>query len=145
MTTYAVINRATGAEVYRYQHTEAVPWQGMGFDEFDHVALPDEPPPDAPPSPEPVRLTKLEFRDRFTVQEKVGIEFASLDAPAAPLEDRLRSAQLRVFMDDIANATPDPDGRAINLGDPRTIAAVQMLEGAGLIAPGRAAEILGGA
>jgi hypothetical protein len=127
MTTYAVINRATGAEVYRYQHTEAVPWQGMEFATHDHVALPDDPPPDAPPVPAFV-WTRLEYLRRFTGTERVTIRAAAAASPV--LADYLHLLDL---------------AEEVRSDDPDTIAAVQMLEGAGLIAPGRAAEILGGA
>ena len=35
------------------------------------------------------RITKLAFRNRFTGAEKVAIEFACLDDPAAPMPQRL--------------------------------------------------------
>lgn len=88
------------------------------------------------------RLTKIQFRDRFTGYEKVGIEFAALDTPTAPIEDRLRAAQLRVFLADVASTEPEPDGTSVDLDDPRTVAGVQALEAFGLIAPGRATEVL---
>jgi hypothetical protein len=127
VTTYAVINRATGAEVYRYQHTAAVEWQGMEFDAFDHVPLPDEPPPDAPPVPVFV-WTRLEYLRRFTPAERVAIRAAAASSPV--LADYLQLLEL---------------ASEVRSDDPDTIGAVQMLESVGLIAPGRAAEILGGA
>lgn len=127
MTTYAVISKATGAEVYRYAHTEPVPWQGMEFDTHDHVPQPEEPAPPAQPVPAFV-WTRLEYLRRFTPAERITIRGAAASSPV--LNDYLLLLDL---------------AEEVRSDDPDTIAAVQMLEGSGLIAPGRAAEILGGA
>ena len=82
------------------------------------------------------RITKLAFRNRFTSAEKVAIEFACLDDPAAPMPQRLQSAALRANQADLAAAT------FVDLLRPDTRAGVQMLEAAGLLAEGRALEIL---
>jgi hypothetical protein len=84
----------------------------------------------APPEPETpprTRLSRLEFRGRFTEPEKIAIYTAAES-----------SVQVRIWLDDLAAA------EFIELTDPRTIADVGALETAGLIAPGRAAEILAG-
>ena len=127
MTTYAVIEKATSREVYRYQHTEPVPWQGMEFASHDHVVVPDEPAPPAPPPPSFV-WTRLEYLRRFTPAERITIRTAAAQSPV--LNDYMQLLDL---------------AEEVRSDDPDTIAAVQMLEGAGLIAAGRAAEILGGA
>lgn len=81
----------------------------------------------APPEPEPVRtLTKLQFRNRFTFAEKQAIYAAAAV-----------SVDIRIFLDDISVA------EEINLDDPATVFGVQTLEAGGLLAAGRAAEILG--
>ena len=41
MTTYAVIRKSDGKEVYRYTAESAEPWAGMGFDTHDHVPQPE--------------------------------------------------------------------------------------------------------
>ena len=82
------------------------------------------------------RITRLAFRNRFTSAEKVAIEFACLDDPAAPMPQRLQSAALRANQADLAAAT------FVDLLRPDTRAGVQMLEAAGLLAEGRALEIL---
>ena len=82
------------------------------------------------------RITKLAFRNRFTNAEKVAIEFAGLDDPAAPMPQRLQSAALRAHQADLAAAT------FVDLSREDTRAGVQMLEAAGLLAEGRALEIL---
>jgi hypothetical protein len=81
-------------------------------------------------------LTRLEFRQRFTEAEKVAIELSSLDDPSAPMPQRQMSAALRVYLADLAVATLIDPTRA------DTIAGVNRLEQFGIIAPGRAAEIL---
>ena len=82
------------------------------------------------------RITKLAFRNRFTSTEKVAIEFACLDDPAAPMPRRLQAAALRANQEDLAAAT------FVDLLRPDTRAGVQMLEAAALLAEGRALEIL---
>ena len=70
-------------------------------------------------------LTKLEYLRRFTGTERVTIRQAAKTEPV--LEDYLAMLEL---------------AEAIDTEDADTMAAVQMLEMVGLIAPGRAAEIL---
>lgn len=82
------------------------------------------------------RITKLAFRNRFTTPEKVALEIASLDNPAAPMAQRQQAAALRATLADTAAAT------FIDLFRAETRAGVQMLEAAGLLAEGRALEIL---
>jgi hypothetical protein len=101
-----------------------------------------EAPPEAavPPAPDALPaarlVTRLAFRNRFTGAEKVAIEFASLDNPDAPAAQRQQAAALRVYQRDVESAT------FIDLDNVDTRAGVQMLEAAGLLAAGRAAEIL---
>ena len=82
------------------------------------------------------RITKLAFRNRFTAAEKVMMEIASLDNPAADMPARAQAAALRANQADLAAAT------FVDLARPDTRAGVQMLEAAGLLSPGRALEIL---
>ena len=70
-------------------------------------------------------ITKLAYLRRFTSQERVTIRAAAKAEPV--LEDYMALLEL---------------SEEISLDDPDTIAAVTMLEMAGLIASGRAAEIL---
>ena len=111
---------------------EVAQWTGV-----DWVVLPERPP--LPEPPQPVvdsRITRLAFRNRFTPTEKAIIELAALDDPSAAQSVRMRAAALRANQADIAAAT------FIDLGRPDTRAGVQMLEAAGLLAVGRALEIL---
>ena len=139
MSTWQITERATGTVVYAYTADEAVDWPDYPFSTHNHnLVVPVEPPD---PSR---RLTKLQFRNLFSPEEKVAIEFASLDNPSASQDVRLQAAGLRVFLADVESATPEPDGTSIDLDDPRTVAGVNALESYGLIATGRAAEILSG-
>ena len=82
------------------------------------------------------RITRLAFRNRFTQAEKVTLEIASLDDPTAAMAVRQQAAALRVALADQANAT------YIDLDRADTRAGVQQLETLGLLAAGRALEIL---
>ena len=138
MSNWKVENRLTGAVVYAYTADEPTEWPGMEFATCNHVSEVVE------PTPPNRRATKLQFRNLFTTAEKVAIDFAALDNPAADTATRIQSASLRVFLEDLNSATPDPDGTSIDLDDPRTVAGVNALESFGLITPGRATEILSG-
>lgn len=81
-------------------------------------------------------LSKLGFRNRFTRIEKIAIEMAALDNPAAPMAQRQQSAALRADLKDQQDAT------FIDLDRVDLRAGVQALEAAGLIAAGRALQIL---
>jgi hypothetical protein len=145
---YDVIRKSDGMAMTRYcssQVVEQINENAYPVSEFDHVErLEDAVIADTRKFGGRRRLTKTEFRDSFSTQEKVGIEFASVDSPQAPEAERLIAAQIRVFLDDVASTTPDLDGTSISLDDPRTVAGVVGLESLGLLAPGRAQEILNG-
>jgi len=81
-------------------------------------------------------ITKLAFRNRFTAAEKVAIEIAQLDDPAADMAVRAQAAALRSSQADVMAAT------FVNLARADTRAGVQTLEAVGLLAAGRAAVIL---
>jgi hypothetical protein len=135
MSLYIVTRKADGVEVYRYNADAPIAWGGMPFNTHDHTLQPD---PVVPPAPEPapVRITKFAFRSRFSQAEKVGIEIAALDDPAASMEQRAQAAALRASQDDIAVA------EFVNLNLPATRDGVLALEAVGLLTPGRALEIL---
>ena len=82
------------------------------------------------------RITRLAFRNRFTTAEKVALEIAALDNPAAPMPARAQAAALRANQADLSAAT------YVDLDRPDTRAGVQILEAAGLLAAGRALVIL---
>lgn len=78
---------------------------------------------------QPVRiLTKLQYMNRFTDEELAGIYAAAKSV-----------VQVEIWLEKFKLASE------IDLDDQRTVAGVQALEASGLIAAGRAAEILSGA
>lgn len=86
--------------------------------------------------PPDTRITRLAFRNRFTQAEKVMMELAALDDPTAPMAQRQQAAAIRVYLADVAAST------FVDLARADTRAGVQALEAAGLLAPGRALQIL---
>ena len=123
MADYIVTRKSDGAEVLRYSADAPVEWAGMSFATHDHTEART---PTAAPSG-PRTMTKLEYLRRFTVDERVAIRAAA--EQNAVLADYLQLMEL---------------AQDINTGDPDTVAAVTMLEQAGLIAAGRANEVLNG-
>ena len=82
------------------------------------------------------RITLLAFRNRFSKEEKIRIDLASIDDPTTSQAMRELAASLRVDLKDSDAAT------FIDLARPDTIAAVIALETYTLIGVGRANEIL---
>lgn len=82
------------------------------------------------------RMTVLALRNRFTQAEKVAIEMASLDNPAATLEARTFAAGLRAMMADLNAASH------VNRLRKDTRDGVIQIEAAAVIGPGRALIIL---
>ena len=89
-----------------------------------------------PAEPTRTKMTKLAFRNRFTQAEKTAIEFASIDNPAAPTAQRMAAASLRASMAD------QRDAEHINPQRPDTRKGVFDMQTYGLIAAGRALQIL---
>jgi len=83
-------------------------------------------------------ITALALRNRFTKAEKVAIEIAALDDPAAPMAERMQAAAIRSSLKDAEVAD------YIDLDRPDTRQGIEDLETNGLIAAGRAQEILDG-
>lgn len=82
------------------------------------------------------RITRLAFRNRFSQVEKVMLELAGLDDPAATMPQRQQAAAIRVHLADVAAST------FVDLARADTRAGVQALEAGGLLAAGRALQIL---
>lgn len=104
-----------------------IDWEQMWADEMAARALAAQ---------SAARLTRLAFRNRFTQAEKVTMEIAALDNPAAPMPQRQQAAALRAHLADVAAAT------FIDLARPDTRGGVEQLEALGILAAGRALEIL---
>jgi len=81
--------------------------------------------------PDPIRLTRLEFRWRYTLAEQIAIEVAM-----ATHADATVRATLRVLASSLSEATE------IDVADPRTQQGVGYHAALGLIAAERVAEIL---
>jgi hypothetical protein len=77
----------------------------------------------APEIKQPISV--LDFRNRFTQDEKIAIYTAAKSVVA-----------IQVWIDDLASA------KDVNVTHDQTIAGINALESAGLIGAGRAAEIL---
>ena len=124
MPAYIVIRKSDGAEVYRYEAPVPIAFVGMEFDTYDHVEQTSA----AQPEPQGRVMSKLAYLRLFTQTERIAIRTAATGS--AKLTDYLELLNL---------------ADEVNTADPDTRAAVRMLEAVGLLAPGRAAEILGGA
>jgi len=110
--------------------------RGMGII-LDASGIPSLQAPELPPAPDPAPIiSSLAFDMRFTIDERVAIELASADDPAAALDQRSAAARLRVTQERAKKA------QFIDLSDPATRAGVEQMETLGLLADGRAAEIL---
>jgi hypothetical protein len=84
-------------------------------------------------------ITRRSFRARFSQAERVRIDLASIDNPAATAEVRVLAAELRASQRDVS------DSPYVDLDLMRTRQGVQSLEAAGLLdAAGRALAILDG-
>lgn len=103
--------------------TEVAQWQGIQW-----IVLAERPPEPAPPPPllpTPVILNKVDFLRLFYQQERIDIRAASTINPII--------ADYQYMLD--AAVT-------VNLQDPDILTGIPMLEAAGLLGPGRAAQIL---
>lgn len=120
MSNWTVENRLTGEVVYAYGADQPDHFIDYPLDQFNHIKQKE-----IPPVPMPRIVTKLEYLRRFTTEERVAIRAAASVNPV--LDDYLRLMEL---------------AQEINLDDADTVAAANMLEQAGLIAQGRAAEVL---
>lgn len=107
---------------------------GGGYDGQQFTA-----PEPAEPAPADARITRLAFRQRFTSAEQIAIELASIDNPSGTIEQRQQQAALRVYLKNVDAA------QYIDLAAADVAAGVQQLEAIGLIAAGRAEQILGAA
>lgn len=119
VANWIVEDRITGEVAYAYSADEATDFPEYPFAQYNHILKK----PEAVPVPR--TITKLEYLRRFTTEERVAIRAAASVNPV--LDDYLKLMEL---------------AQEINLDDPDTVAAVQMLEQSGLIAAGRAAEVL---
>ncbi len=135
MKVFDVIDKGTNQLVYSYESEVAIEWDAYPYSQYKH-----EPKEITNINPievvAPVRITKLAFRNRFTTTEKATLEFAASDDPALPAATRQFKAILRAYLNDVNAAT------YVDLTRADTKQGVGMLEQYGLIAAGRASQIL---
>lgn len=123
MPNYAVQNRFTGETVHAYTADQPSHEDVYPFDTYNHI-----------PQPvviEPVvrEVSGVSYLRRFTQPERIAIRAAAAQSPV--LDDYLRLLDITIAQ-----------GGIVNLDDEDTVTAVNMLEQVGLLATGRAAEIL---
>jgi hypothetical protein len=123
MPNYVVQDRATGEVVYAYtadepSHTDVYP-----FDAFNHI------PQVVVIAPVVREISGITYLRRFTQAERIAIRGAA--SQSSVLDDYLKLLDATIAQ-----------GGTVNLDDEDTVAAVALLEQAGLIAAGRGAEIL---
>lgn len=119
--------------------THMSPRPAPGWTYSDGQFSPGAPPePDEPePEPAPVRhITNLAFDNRFTVDELVNIRLASLVEPGMTVEQKRQALGVEVLLERAKKAT------YVDLDREDTRGGVMQFEAFGLIAEGRALEIL---
>ncbi|MEN9885691.1 MAG: hypothetical protein RL758_269 [Pseudomonadota bacterium] len=131
---YAQIQNGTVSNVIESAADPGAPWvacgnagPGSAYDGANFTA---------PAQVNSRHITKLAFRQRFTKAERTAIEIASLDDPAATLFARQQAAFIRASQEDLRVAN------YIDLDRTDTRAGVISMEAAGLLAAGRALQIL---
>ena len=123
MANYAVQDRATGEIVHAYTADEPSHADVYPYDTYNHI------PQIVVIEPVVREVSGISYLRRFTQAERIAIRSAAKQSMV--LDDYLK----------LLDATISQGG-IVNLDDQDTVAAVQMLEQSGLIAVGRAAEIL---
>lgn len=125
MTCYIVTRKSDGVEIYRYGADAPIEWGDMGFADHDHTPMQEEITDVVPRMT--YTWTKLQYLRRFTQPERIAIRGAATQS--AGLDDYLELLAL---------------AEEVKSDDPDIIAALTMLEAVGLLAAGRAQEILDG-
>ena len=120
VANWIVESRITGEVAYAYGADQPDHFGTFPLEQYNHIRQKE-----VEAAPVPRTIIKLEYLRRFTTAERVAIRAAAAANPV--LDDYLKLMEL---------------AQEINLDDADTIAAVQMMEQSGLIAAGRAAEIL---
>jgi hypothetical protein len=131
--------------IYQVLEGDVVIQEITASEEFMREAYPDgnyRLAPVASPIPEtPVTAKRIitirSFKQRFTQAERVAVRIASLDDPSKPMEERQVAAAMADWQD-ILNSV-----LFVDLDFSETVAALQQMETLGLLADGRASEILG--
>lgn len=124
MPEYVVEHRNTGEVVYAYSADEATDFADYPFSQYNHVLKKPE-----LVAPQAREISGVAYLRRFSQAERIAIRAAAINS--AVLDDYLKLLDTTIAQ-----------GGIVNLDDPDTITAVNLLEQAGLIALGRAAEVL---
>lgn len=82
------------------------------------------------------KITPLGFVNRFTDEEAIALDLASIDNPNGTQEERINAAKIRRFLDKVNKATH------IDLSLQETIDGVNQLVAFGFLTEQRATEIL---
>jgi len=96
----------------------------------------ETPPPDSAPAAARRIISNLAFENRFSLQERIGIDLASQHDPTADIEQRGQAAALRVIQERARKAL------FVDLDDVNTQSGVMYMEQVGLLTTERALEIL---
>ncbi|BDE72844.1 MULTISPECIES: hypothetical protein [Delftia] len=113
-------------------------WTGTHWEDVAQALPENQAGPAAASEPAPRHITPHALRRRFTVVERTALEWAVVDRAEAGEADRLNAATLRSLLKDIEQA------RQLDLDDPELADSLRRFEAFGLIAAGRAQEILDG-
>lgn len=125
---YIVTRKSDGVEVFRYDAAQPTEWNGMEFATHDHTPEVTENTDGSIDAPILyMSWTQTQWKRRFTQEERVNIREAAKN-----------NSTLADYMD-LMNGAEE-----IRNNDPDVIQALALLEQVGLIAAGRAQEILNG-
>ncbi len=94
MGIYAVIEKATGEERYRYSSPSPIEWTGFEFSTHDHVPQADEAPVSQPTNSAPWRIHVGALFDRFGTEK-----LAILANPDPLVQAAIKDATVRKFID----------------------------------------------
>ncbi len=131
MSTWTVQNRITQEVIHAYTADEPYPWDNMGFDVCNHIAVVE-----TPATPPARNLSKREWRLLFTDGERLLIDrFNATFETNANLNEPQRDA-VRSGLEDYKAAT------VVNKDDPATAQVLGLYVMLGLLDASRPAEIL---
>jgi len=133
---YVVTNKATNAEIYRYSADAPIEWSGMGFDTHDHTAEVEEVTDVVPRMYADRDLTKLTFRRLFTATEQKAIDRFNATFESHPALTDDQKDDVRTGVENYKAAG------SVSLDDPDTGAVLGLYTALGILAAGRAQEIL---
>ena len=126
MANWIIEDRLNGNVVYAYGADQPDHFSTYPLEQFNHIRQKEA---EAVPEDAERNISGVQYLRRFTQPERIAILAAATQS--AVIDDYLKLLDATIAQ-----------GGIINLNDPDTVFAVNMLEQAGLIAAGRAAEVL---